>query len=191
MKTKQREEKKRIRNDTASDKDQLMEKIKKLNKEHIVGVPELKSQIPVFKAVKMSLTSTEIILHFRCRLRHFKNNWIIYHPFAVALRIVILSCFKANFHHHIQQVKSACSCRDGCNSGMVDGMNISVCTAIPTNVLMPVFSAIPPELASSAPSRILAQGQYSQLLNGNDYLRLLPQRQSDHHSHSKRNPVTD
>jgi hypothetical protein len=42
MKTKHHEENKRIQNDTASDKDQLMEKIKKLNEEHRVGVAELK-----------------------------------------------------------------------------------------------------------------------------------------------------
>jgi hypothetical protein len=62
MKTKHREEKKRIRNDMASDKDQLMKKIKKIHEEHIAGVTELKSQIRDFKAVKMSLTSAEINL---------------------------------------------------------------------------------------------------------------------------------
>jgi hypothetical protein len=60
MKTKHHEEKKRIRNDMASDNDQLMKKITKLDEEHRAGVAELKSQICDFKAVKMSLTSTEI-----------------------------------------------------------------------------------------------------------------------------------
>jgi hypothetical protein len=62
MKTKHLEEKKRIRNDTASDKDKHMKKIKKINEEHRAGINELKSQIRDFKAVKMTLTSTEISL---------------------------------------------------------------------------------------------------------------------------------
>jgi hypothetical protein len=62
MKTKHGEEKKRIRNDTASDKDQLMKKIKTINKEHRAGVTEHKSQIRDFKAVKISLTITEFSL---------------------------------------------------------------------------------------------------------------------------------
>jgi hypothetical protein len=62
MKTKHLEEKKRIRNDTASDKDNHMKRIKRINEEHRAGINELKSQIRDFKAVKMTLTSTEISL---------------------------------------------------------------------------------------------------------------------------------
>jgi hypothetical protein len=61
MKTEHREEKKRIRNDTASDKDQLMKKIKNsLNGEHRAGVAQL--NICDFKIVKMSAAQGNILV---------------------------------------------------------------------------------------------------------------------------------